>query len=48
MIQRVKAVAPNAPLTQGIEAGYFAADQFIAALKKRARTSQRRKLPKSG
>jgi branched-chain amino acid transport system substrate-binding protein len=34
MIQRIKAVAPNAPLTQGIEAGYFAADQFIAALKK--------------
>ena len=34
MIKRVKAVAPNAPLTQGIEAGYFAADQFIAALKK--------------
>lgn len=34
MISRVKAVAPNAPLTQGIEAGYFAADQFIATLKK--------------
>jgi len=34
MIKQVKAVAPNAPLTQGIEAGYFAADQFIAALKK--------------
>ena len=34
LIKRVKAIAPNAPLTQGIEAGYFAADQFIAALKK--------------
>jgi ABC-type branched-subunit amino acid transport system substrate-binding protein len=34
MIQRVKAIAPNAPLTQGIEAGYFAADQFIDALQK--------------
>ena len=34
MIQRIKAVAPNAPLTQGVEAGYFAADQFIDALQK--------------
>lgn len=34
LISRVKAVAPKAPLTQGVEAGYFAADQFIAALKK--------------
>jgi branched-chain amino acid transport system substrate-binding protein len=34
MIKRVKAIAPNAPLTQGIEAGYFAADQFIDALQK--------------
>ncbi len=34
MVKRIKAVTPKAPLTQGVEAGYFAADQFIAALKK--------------
>jgi branched-chain amino acid transport system substrate-binding protein len=34
LIKRVKAIAPKAPLTQGIEAGYFAADQFIDALQK--------------
>ena len=46
MIRRVKAAAPSAPLTQGIEAGYFAADQFIAALKKTGHNLDGRELPK--
>lgn len=37
MIKRVHKISASAPLTQGIEAGYFAADQFIDALRKAGR-----------
>jgi ABC-type branched-subunit amino acid transport system substrate-binding protein len=47
MVQRVRKISATAPLTQGIEAGYFAADQFIDALQKAGRNLTAESLQKA-